>query len=189
MPSLRDMMAIMLPTFPELLQNTQGKDMRLNAGALLFQRADPVRHVYLIRQGEVHLLRRQEDGTTSILQRAGPGTLLAEASLLSDSYHCAAEAVTESRLTYWPHAKIRALIYDDKSTALAFARHLANEVRAARLKAEITAHRRVCDRLDAWLTWHESGLPGKGEWHHLARELNVSPEALYREIARRNRHA
>jgi len=183
------MIPIMSHTFLQLLQTLPGRTQNLNAGALLFQRGDPVRRVYLVTQGQMHLLRRQLDGTTSILQRAGPGALLAEASLLSAHYHCAAEAVADTHLTHWSQSEVNTLITRDKFSALAFAKHLANEVREARLKAEITSHRRVADRLDAWLTWHEDGLPEKGEWHHLARELNVSPEALYREIGRRGPHS
>jgi hypothetical protein len=44
-------------------------------------------------------------------------------------------------------------------------------------------------RLDAWLEFNGSSLPQKGNWHTLARELAVSPEALYRELARRKKSA
>jgi hypothetical protein len=39
--------------------------------------------------------------------------------------------------------------------------------------------------LDGWLNWHGGELPPKGEWKALAEQLSISPEALYREIARR----
>jgi len=181
------MITIMSATFLDLLRQHPGKDFHLSAGALLFQRDDFVRSIYAVRTGRVHLLRRQEDGTISILQRAGQGDLVAEASLLSQTYHCAAEVVEESQITAWPQAEIRALINRDKEAALAYATHLASEVRTARLRAEIISLKRVRDRLDAWLAWHDQGLPDKGGWHHLARELNVTAEALYREFSRRNK--
>ena len=181
------MITIMPNDFLTLLNDLPGHTQHLPAGVLLFQRADPVTQVFAVRTGRVHLLRRQEDGASFLLQRAGPGALIAEASLLSDSYHCAAETVEASSLTAWPRRAVQALVTGDKDAALAYARHLAAEVRIARLRAEITCLRRVSDRLDAWLAWHECGLPAKGEWHHLAQELNVTPEALYREIARRRR--
>jgi hypothetical protein len=37
----------------------------------------------------------------------------------------------------------------------------------------------------AWLAGHAANLPARGEWRALAGEIAVSPEALYREIARR----
>ena len=63
---------------------------------------------------------------------------------------------------------------------------MANEIRSTRLRAEILSLKTVAERLDAWLTFNDDGLPAKGGRIALARELGVSPEALYREIARRN---
>ena len=183
------MIAIMSPGFLDLLARLPGTDLCLPAGTLLFQRGDPVGHVYLVRSGLVHLLRRQEDGAAFLLQRAGPGALLAEASLLSQSYHCAAETIADSRLSRWPQHQVLGLVRQDPEAAFAFAAHLAGEVRAARLRAEIASLRRVADRLDAWLAWNGGALPDKGQRHLLARELNVTPEALYREIARRKARA
>ena len=45
--------------------------------------------------------------------------------------------------------------------------------------------RRLSDRLDAWLMMNLGKLPSKGGWLPLAAELGVTPEALYRELARR----
>lgn len=62
--------------------------------------------------------------------------------------------------------------------------HLSREVRNARQRAEILSLRTVADRLDAWLA--ENGdMPEKGLWKNVAEEIGASPEALYREIARR----
>jgi len=44
----------------------------------------------------------------------------------------------------------------------------------------------VAERLGARLDWRGQ-LPPKGKWVELAAELGVSPEALYREIAKRKR--
>ncbi len=181
------MIAIMQPALFDLLSRLPHESLRLSAGEMLFQQHDPVRRAFAVSEGLVHLLRRQEDGAEFLLQRAGPGALVAEASVLSACYHCTAEAAEDSRLTSWALADIRALLERDGTAALAFAAHLAAEVRSARLRAEIVSLRRVADRLDAWLAWHEEGLPDKGAWHHVAREISVSPEALYREIARRRR--
>ncbi len=179
------MIAIMSPGFLDHLATLPSHRLHLARGELLFQRGDPVRWVYAVLSGEVHLLRRQADGAYSILQRAGPGGLIAEASLMSETFHCGAEAVEPSTLSAWSSKAVRKLIDESRDVALAYAAHLAGEVRVARQRAEIASLRRVCDRLEAWLTWHGGVLPEKGSWHHLAREINVTPEALYREIARR----
>ena len=44
--------------------------------------------------------------------------------------------------------------------------------------------RTVAERLDAWIA--ASGrYPAKGEWKTVAAEIGNSPEALYRELAKR----
>ncbi len=53
------------------------------------------------------------------------------------------------------------------------------------MRSEILSMRTVVKRLDAWLLSHGDRLPAKGEWKNLALQIGVSPEALYRELARR----
>ncbi len=181
------MIAIMSSQFLDRLAALPSTTRQHRKGTQLFAAGDAVGHVRVVEAGEVHLLRRQPDGAAFVLQRAGPGSILAEASVLSDTFHCAAEAVEDSTLRLWPRAAVRALITADPGAAEAYAHHLAGEVRSARLRAEIASLRRVGDRLDAWLAWNGGTLPGRGRRHQLARELGVTPEALYRELARRRR--
>jgi CRP-like cAMP-binding protein len=63
--------------------------------------------------------------------------------------------------------------------------HLAHELQRARLHAEILSIRTVAKRLDAWLATRGGDAPHRGEWKTAANEIGVSPEALYREMARR----
>jgi hypothetical protein len=53
-----------------------------------------------------------------------------------------------------------------------------------RQRAGLLSMRTVRERLDAWLSFGGS-LPGRGGWRSLADDLGITPEALYREIARR----
>lgn len=64
--------------------------------------------------------------------------------------------------------------------------YLAREVWQARFRSELLSLKTVAARLEEWLNWQCGGLPPKGEWKTLAEQLGVSPEALYREIARRS---
>src|SRR4051794_2287928 len=57
------------------------------AGSAVFRIGDPVRRVYLVHTGAIHLVRHHRNGVPLILQRAGPGSILAEASVFSDRYH------------------------------------------------------------------------------------------------------
>jgi CRP-like cAMP-binding protein len=73
---------------------------------------------------------------------------------------------------------------DHPGFARAFASHLAYNVQRARAHAEILSMKRVAERVDAWVALNDGVLPPKGGWHHVAAEINVSPEAMYRELAR-----
>lgn len=157
----------------------------LDAGALLFERDDPVTSYFAVQSGEVHLLRRQEDGSRVILQRAFGGAVLAEASLMTQTYHCAAVGVEVAKLMVFDRREVRRLAETNPNVALSFTHHLTAEVQRARRRAEILALRKVSDRLAAWLVWQDGQLPDKGQWHRVASEIGVSPEALYRELAKR----
>lgn len=85
-----------------------------------------------------------------------------------------------------PRAGLLTRIAADTELAIAWARHLAHEVQQARLQSEILSLKTVAARLDAWVSWH-GRLPTRGHWSAVAHEVGVSPEALYREIARRRK--
>lgn len=156
-------------------------------GEHLFHRDDPVRALFLITAGCVHLIRYQTDGSAAVSQRSGPGTVLAEASVFSGHYHCDAVATTTTVAMLVPIAEARRLLDHDPTFARAWATHLSRELQNARKRAEIVALRTVSARLDAWITWNDGRLPRKGDWKALADEIAVSPEALYREMSRRRR--
>lgn len=158
---------------------------QLSAGNLLFERDDPVTRYFAVLSGEVHLLRRQEDGAAVILQRAKMGAILAEASFSTDSYHCSAVAAERSTVAVFLRKDVQELLGRNSAAALAFVGHLTREVQNTRRRAEILSLRRVKDRVDAWLVWNDDVLPAKGDWHQVADDVGVSREAFYRELARR----
>jgi CRP-like cAMP-binding protein len=66
--------------------------------------------------------------------------------------------------------------------------HLALELQRTRDRAELLSLKSVAAKVDAWLAIEGGSLPARGQWHRLAGEIGVTPEALYRELARRRRH-
>lgn len=153
-------------------------------GQYLFHQGDAIASMFLIESGEVRLLRRRPDGGAVVLQRALSGSCLAEASLFSDTYHCDAIATTRVCARMVSRREMRQLFENDQVFAAAWASHLADEVRDARLRTEILSLRTVSERLDAWVTANGS-IPQKGHWKEFAQEIGTSPEALYREFSRR----
>jgi CRP-like cAMP-binding protein len=131
-------------------------------------------------------LFRAGHGLRMILQRAGPGQVLAEASAWSDVYHCDAVARGPCRAAVLSRRAFRMRLKSAPDLADTWAKNLAQAVQAARLRAEIRSLPRVTDRLGAWLA-EGNRLPDKGRWQEVAAELGVTREALYRELSRRRR--
>jgi CRP-like cAMP-binding protein len=174
------MIEIMLEHF-QVLPHTQ---RTFRKGQYLFHQGDSVVSMFLIESGEARLLRRRRDGGVIVLQQALPGSFLAEASLFTASYHCDATATTRVSARLISRLAMRKLFENDPAFATAWASHLADEVRGARLRAEILAFKTVAERLSAWIAAKEE-FPPKGTWKTVAQEIGTSPESLYREIARR----
>ncbi len=135
----------------------------------------------------IQLARHQSDGSVLVLQRAGPGSIVAEASLYSRKYHCDAVALGSATTRAYGKADLQQRLRKSPEFSEAWARHLGRELQSARLQAEILSLKTVGARLSAWVAWKETDFPRKGEWKNIANQLGVSPEALYREIAKRRR--
>lgn len=180
------MIAIMLMDIPSLFRTAGTFERRLSPGAYLFHQGKKVESLFVVTAGEIQLVRHQTAGNALVLQRAFVGAVVAEASAFAETYHCDAVAGPDTSVRGISKPRFLELFRTDPNLAEAWAAQLAREVQTTRLRSEILALKTVADRLDAWLAWHGS-LPPKGEWHQIARQIAVSPEALYREIARRRR--
>ena len=143
-----------------------------------------MKSIFLIETGAALLIRHHPNGSAIVLQRATPGTILAEASLFTTKYHCDAVAASPVLARLVSRTAMQHLFFTNPEFAEAWVTHLADEVRGARLRAEILTLKTVAERLEAWIADHGS-LPHKGGWKSLAQEIGTSPEALYREIGRR----
>jgi CRP-like cAMP-binding protein len=164
-----------------------GDLVRIDPNQPLFRRGEAVRHLFTVVEGLVHLVRFQDDGAPTVVQRAQPGELVAEASLFAHSYHCDAVAMTESLVRRLSVGEVRERLEKDASFARGCAEHLAHEVHRMRVRSEIMGMKRVSARLDAWMSLRP--LPPKGQGGALADDLGVTREALYRELGRRRKRS
>jgi CRP-like cAMP-binding protein len=184
-----NMIAIMSGSLIDHLVRLTSRTRMLTRGDHLFHRGDPIVSLYLIEHGEVHLQRFTAAGGAAVMQRAAAGALLAEASIFSEHYHCDALAADAVTARQFDMRDIRALMERDPAFTASLAEHLAQEVMRMRSRCEIAALRTVEARLDGWLALHDNTLPPAGKRVELAREIGVSAEALYRELARRRMDA
>jgi CRP-like cAMP-binding protein len=179
------MIAIMSDPIIRSIASLQHTILTLRRNEELFLAAHPVTKLFVVLEGGVDLMRVQLDGRRVILQRAREMQVLAEASVYADRYHCDAVAARPTRCLAVAVPDFRHALENDLSFALMWQNHLARELQRTRQLTELLARRTVRDRLDGWLETIGNGLPEKGKWLDLADALGVSPEALYREIARR----
>lgn len=181
------MIAIMSTSFDDLFSGSVPR--RLSGGESLFLTGDAVAFIYRVRAGRIALNRTTPQGSVLLLQTAGEGDVLAEASAYSAHYHCDATALEVCRVEAVSKADFARALASNRNLAEAWEHRLAHAVQEARLKSEIRTLRTVAERLDVWLSAKDGALPPKGRWQELASELGVSREALYRELARRNRRS
>ena len=153
------------------------------AGDVLFRQGDHVSSMFEVATGRVRLTRHGPDGRPAVLGRAGPGDLVAEASLFAEAYGCDAVSEEDGAALVVGRAALRRRLAGDPAALLALLERTAREVHALRARLELMGLPRVAGRLDAWLAL--TGGPEERTWKDVAAEIGVSPEALYRELARR----
>ncbi len=182
-----NMIGIMSEAAFAILRSLATRCRRFTAGQHLFTAGDKVETLFLVIEGSVDLLRIDQEGRLVILQSAGSGEILAEASMFADRYHCDGVAPVAGSVALVPRrSAIDALNHDPVLSAAYFA-YMATKLQKARTQAHILTLRTVRERLDAWLAANSRKVPERGSWHLLAREIGVSPEAMYRELSRRRR--
>jgi CRP-like cAMP-binding protein len=184
-PCLANMITIMSRRLIDHFASLRSVRRTFAPGEYLFHRSDPVKQVYWVELGTAHLVRFTREGAPVIMQRASAGTLLAEASIFAERYHCDGIAAELVCAVQFARSDIVAALDSSPPAAIAFARHAAGELMLMRSRAEIASFRTVEERLDAWLALNDCELPPRGKRRGLADELGISPEALYREVARR----
>lgn len=181
------MIAIMGTKLLDVLRALPNRIEEVRLRARVFRRGEAVSALYLVEHGELCLQRDGVDGNTLVLERAGDGQLLAEASLHASRYHCDAVATAPTQARRIEREAVLERFRTDPRFAELWCQGLAEEVRDTRFHNELLRLRTVRARVDAWLDWHGDSLPPRGGRQALAHELGVSPEALYRELARRTR--
>src|SRR5688500_10034238 len=130
----------------ERLARLGGRERQLTAGTLVFRSGDPVLSLFLVRAGELRLVRMLPHGFQLTLQRAGPASVLAEASMFAGRYPCDALAAEDSSLLAVPIASARDALERDAALAAELTRHLAGEVQRMRARAEILSLKSAADR-------------------------------------------
>jgi len=159
----------------------------LQAGQTLFRSGNRTAGLYQVIKGKVRLVRIDRAGREAVLQVAGAGDTMAEASLFSPAYHCDAVAITEAAVRLYPKAAVLAEFERNAKASQAFMAMLARQVMNLRTRLEQRNIHAARDRVLHYLTLNV-GADGRtvmvpGTLKDLATELGLTHEALYRTLA------
>jgi CRP-like cAMP-binding protein len=164
-----------------------GPRRRLAKDQFLFRRGDPVATLFRVEEGAIRLERHTLDGRRLILHTAGPGALIAEASLFAEAYHCDASAAEHSVVSACAKAGFLSAMGADPAKAIQFARLMAGQLQAVRQRLELRNVRSASDRVLLHIELKADPVSGlftvEGKLQDIASELGLTREALYRALA------
>lgn len=178
------MITIMLEALFNAMRDEPVRTLSLTPGERLFHRGDRISSVFLLLSGTVDLVRYRRDGTAAVLNRVRDQSVVAEASLYAERYHCDGVCVDRATVKSMLRESMLRLLRRDPALAEQWSAYLAAELQNMRHRCELLTRKTVAERLSGWLDWNDT-LPPKGRWKDVAAEIGVSPEALYREIKER----
>jgi CRP/FNR family transcriptional regulator, dissimilatory nitrate respiration regulator len=176
------------PAWRSAAVEAQVIERKLRAGQTLFRAGTKTVGLYEIAAGKVKLVRVDRRGREAVLQAAGAGDTLAEASLFSPTYHCDAIAMTTAVVRLYPKAILLGELRRDPELLQAFAAMLAQQVMTLRSRLERRNIHSARDRIRHFLAIKVDAdgrtvrLPGTLK--ELAADLGLTHEALYRTLAR-----
>jgi CRP-like cAMP-binding protein len=172
-----------------LTSNLPTRRSQLHSGEALFLAGERVRRMYFVASGAVALVRSpSRKGADTVIHIARAGEWIAESSLFSDKYHCAAVARADCELVSAKRDEILLQLSADPIRSLKFAELLSSQLRTLRAMQEILRIRGTEERFLRWLFAHATGSPAtlqlQGTWTELADTLALSREAMYRTVAK-----
>lgn len=174
------MIAVMIPVPFDRLPDSAFSPFRLERKDRLFAQGATARALVLVETGALTLLRTTEAGHGVVIGRAGPGEILAEASLTAGMYHCdciAAEPTTGQLIAV---AAVRAAMSSDPEFAIQHVARLARHLLAERQRIEIMSIRSAPDRVHAALL----AFGQNGSITDMAQRFALTQEACSRALAR-----
>lgn len=160
----------------------------LKAGETLFAQGSPTVGIFEVLDGRVRLVRTHASGHEAVLYVARAGDPLAEASILSQVYHCEATALTVSAVRLYPKGLLLPEFERNPNFAAAYTAMLARQLMTARTQVERLSMHSARDRIRHFLALN-MGADGRsvtltGTLKELAAELGLTHEVLYRTLAR-----
>ncbi|WP_083588713.1 MULTISPECIES: Crp/Fnr family transcriptional regulator [Litoreibacter] len=167
----------MIPAPFNLLPPTSAALLAVRRGSVLFRSGDTTVGLFASIDVDVHLVRMGQDGQSTIVHRAAPGTCFAEASLFSGTYHC--DAIAQGDGSVYRIDKGAVLLgLQSAEFAETYCQALALQVQQMRQIREVLAIRSAEERVFAGLA---AGLL-VGKVIDFAATISLTHEATYRAL-------
>jgi len=151
----------------------------LRAREALFRQGDRARGPWFVHTGELALERHEPGGRRLLLHRARAGSVIAEASLFADRYHCDAIARRDAEVTLLEREALLERFGTDADFARALAESFAREIQRLRRRIELVgipgAEARVLEAV-------RDGLLADTDVRGLADLIGLSAEATSRAL-------
>ena len=164
-----------------------GVERKLAAGQMLFDQGDAAIGLYEVVSGQVKQVRIDPEGRDVVVGIAGPGEMIAEGSLFSQTHDCAATALTNAIVRLYRKGSLLAELERNPRVALAFMAILVGQILNLRVRLERRSIHSARDRVRHYLAANVGGkertvaLPSTLK--DLAVELGLTHEALYRTLS------
>ncbi len=154
------------------------KTVAAKRGETLFRQGQRTRGLFRVISGGVTLQRMSETGDILVIHRATEGDYFAEASIFSNTYHCDAVCMSDSKITCYKRGTILDLMRAGSGFSMQFSKHLATQVQQYRAHSEILAIRSAKHRVLAAVQagYHQGAVT------ELAGRINLTHEACYRAL-------
>jgi CRP-like cAMP-binding protein len=184
-----------LPLFRELSPEQKEsvlagvQEMRLDKGAQIFQKGDPVRGLHVVVFGQIKLYLPSIQGTEKVVEIIGPQQSFGEAVMFLDRpYPVCAEALSDSLLLHISRDSIFRLLETDSSFARRMLAGLSMRLHSLLTDVESYSLRSSAQRVVGYLLQHspEEVADGSAEVtlptskQVIASRLNLTPETLSR---------
>jgi len=164
-----------------------GVERKLAVGQMLFDQGDAAIGLYEVLSGQVKQVRIDAEGRDVVVGIAGPGEMIAEGSLFSQTHDCAATALTNAIVRLYRKGSLLAELERNPRVALAFMAILVGQILNLRVRLERRSIHSARDRVRHYLAANVGGkertvaLPSTLK--DLAVELGLTHEALYRTLS------
>jgi CRP/FNR family transcriptional regulator len=137
------------------------RELRLQAGELLFLEGEACRGMYLVTSGRVRVYKSSPEGREQILMVARAGHSFAEVPVFDDGPNPASAAAMEESIVYlFPKAELTALIRSTPEIGLAVLRVFARRLRQLTRLVEDLSFRHVTSRVAKLLLQSAQLVPG-----------------------------